>query len=306
MPKFKSEIAFIKDLWAKAASKRPIVEKTVRGVRSVASDAGASLKSEVTSHETAASFMKSFPWKVGAAAVSGAIGTAKVIGKTALDPTVFRGALGRTALFAGAGAVYGYSQTENDYASPDLAMKNAFKGAAVGAIGGALFGGAISAAYGGARAGLGVGKIYKNATPAKRKAIQNIAGKIATPVAIAGGVGVAGIVGVGYLGAKATIAASKFAVKYPGITVPTALAVGGVGYIGWNQLQATTSSPSLEGANMNVNYAEQMNAANMLMSDTISPMGRVGPAPVMLGPSVSRLQASTQGLTQGLHRGRHG
>jgi hypothetical protein len=92
----------------------------------------------------------------------------------------------------------------------------------------------------------------------------------------------------------------------------TAMAIGaagvmgaGAGYLGASYAARPVESPTLAGADMNVNYVDQTSAARELMSDQMSPMGQVMPA-YSMGPSLARLQASTEGLTQGLHRGRHG
>jgi hypothetical protein len=74
--------------------------------------------------------------------------------------------------------------------------------------------------------------------------------------------------------------------------------------------QTITDSPTLSGTALKANFNTQSIAANELMAGSLAPMGFVGTAPEyqqmqnqML--SRARMAQSTQGLVQGLHRGRH-
>jgi hypothetical protein len=55
----------------------------------------------------------------------------------------------------------------------------------------------------------------------------------------------------------------------------------------------------------NIQYDHQAIAAQEMMSATVAPTGMVGTGPQMAGPMHNAMQRSTQGLVQGLHRGRH-
>lgn len=96
------------------------------------------------------------------------------------------------------------------------------------------------------------------------------------PMAIAGGAAAAGI-GMAYLQGK------------------------------WNPDPRTgvSGSPTMQGVQMNANYDQQANASTLLQSNNYS-LGRIGSTPQMMNRYHSALQESTVGLTQGLHRGRHG
>lgn len=87
------------------------------------------------------------------------------------------------------------------------------------------------------------------------------------------------------------------------------LAVGGFLAYQGNQAfgggPASTNSPTLEGARVNTSYSKQAMAAEQLMMSQIAPMGATGTTYQMMGPFQEKLQASTAGLVQGLHNGRH-
>jgi hypothetical protein len=54
-----------------------------------------------------------------------------------------------------------------------------------------------------------------------------------------------------------------------------------------------------------MNYNQQAIAAERMMGNSFSPMGGVMSAPQYADMSRKRLHQSTEGLTLGLHRGRH-
>ena len=95
-----------------------------------------------------------------------------------------------------------------------------------------------------------------------------------------------------------------FAFEHP---VLTAGVVGGAMVAG--ELSGFTKdpfiSPTLSGANINTKYNQQAIAAQELQTSMIAPVGAIGTAPQMLGNMHRTMMGSTQGLVQGLHRGRH-
>lgn len=108
--------------------------------------------------------------------------------------------------------------------------------------------------------------------------------------------------GAGAIGAGASVAG--FAMKHPFIT-----AGGGAGIYGaynWATSPGTPSSPTLQGAKVNTDYDAQMIASEFMTSGSYVPQGNIGPAPVMMGKTQRAFQNSADGLTLGLHRGRHG
>lgn len=94
---------------------------------------------------------------------------------------------------------------------------------------------------------------------------------------------------------------------------PVGLAAG-VGVVGGATLLANTSpaSPTMSGAEVNTRYDQQAIAAMEMQTGTgaagmgLGGAGRFGSAPEMMGHFHRAHQASTAGLVQGLHRGRHG
>jgi len=108
--------------------------------------------------------------------------------------------------------------------------------------------------------------------------------------------------GAGAVNAAGT--AAGFALKHPFMTVGGA----GAAYGGYSMLSASggTDSPTLQGAQVNTNYDAQMAATDFMSRGNYAPTGQVGPAPVMMGPQQRSFRESTDGLVQGLSRGRHG
>ena len=113
----------------------------------------------------------------------------------------------------------------------------------------------------------------------------------------------------------------KFAWKHPFLVAGGAAAVGGGLYVAGGgpsseRLDRGTPgySPTLTGAAMNLNYNKQAAALAELETGGISPMGFRGTAPQFQEYMQfqeqqtyrERLRNSTQGLVQGLNRGRHG
>ena len=100
---------------------------------------------------------------------------------------------------------------------------------------------------------------------------------------------------------KTAFKAGRFAMEHPLIT---AGAVGGV----WgasSYMDRQYASPTISGADVNVDYNQQAMATQELTQGQISPMGNIGPAPTMMGPMHRAMQQSTEGVVQGLWQGRH-
>lgn len=117
---------------------------------------------------------------------------------------------------------------------------------------------------------------------------------------------------MGFVGRRAR-GVGSFAFRHPGLTA------AGVGAIAFGPGLATRAaggqtmeSPTLGGADVNIEYNQQAMAAQEIMAGAISPMGGAGTYPQFLemerrrAMERSRLQHSTHGLVQGLYRGRHG
>lgn len=102
--------------------------------------------------------------------------------------------------------------------------------------------------------------------------------------------------------------ASKGLQYSPGTVLGAGAAVAGVGYMATQGpgLGQSMSSPTMDGVEMNANYNEQAGAAQLLQMNQYMPTGTVGSAPQMMGRMNRAMMQSTQGLVQGMHRGRHG
>lgn len=224
--------------------------------------------------------------------VMGAIaGTGAFAGKMALGTT-----LGRTALGGAVGGIHG-AVTDDSWS-----MNGRFDAAVRGALGGAAI-------------GLGASVAWKSARYADDLALR----AVRNPAGVAQGVeGLSkGIVGMGPSLARGGIGATKaglgmagsainFAASHPLLVAGAAgLAYGAGGAVdavndslyGTSVLQDSPYDDLTE-TQMNIAMKEEVQAANSMSMGQVSPMGGVRPAR-------ASLMASTNGLVQGLHRGRH-
>lgn len=230
-----------------------------------------------------------------------------------------------SAIGGGVGAVTGYASSDAN--NPTNLLMDTLRGAALGA--GAVFG--ARAAYSGARkgvpklfntAGLKAAHHEKRMFSMSRKAVAK--GKAdyiqVGPRLPSGAFSPAEEQAMSYTHQLATsplarfgkgtyanaAAVGKFIKKHP-------YAVGGV--IGGATLAANLpgeSSPTMTGAKVNTRYDQQAIAAMELQTgvgaagSNLGAGGAFGAAPQMMGRFHRAHQASTAGLVQGLHRGRHG
>jgi len=114
----------------------------------------------------------------------------------------------------------------------------------------------------------------------------------------------------GATAARGAWGAGKFAARHPWATAATVGGIGGALYMGGRGGATPGTSPTLSGAAMNYNFNNQAIASNELMAGSLAPMGFVGTAPeyqqhMSQQMNRARMAQSTQGLVQGLHRGRH-
>lgn len=185
--------------------------------------------------------------------------------------------VGRIGLGAGIGAGVGFFGT--DYESLTMTFGAMTKGA--------IFGGLIGATPLAAKTGWKL-----NRAIGRRIGISPLRAGTIT--------GYAGARGATRLGFRA----GRFAFEHPLMTAgavgagAATLAYGGGG-------GQSMTSPTLTGAAMNVNYNRQAAAAYELQMSGISPIGQMGTAPQMMGSMHRAMQHSTEGLVQGMHRGRH-
>lgn len=100
--------------------------------------------------------------------------------------------------------------------------------------------------------------------------------------------------------------AASFIEKHPGLALG-AVAAGAVATAASAVIppEMAPDSPTLQGLEVNTSYSQQAIAAEQMMMGAVAPMGMVGTANQMMGPMQRQFQASTTGLVQGLHRGRH-
>lgn len=116
---------------------------------------------------------------------------------------------------------------------------------------------------------------------------------------------------MGFMGRRAK-GVGSFVFRHPGLT---AVGVGGVMFGPSMAFRASGGqigeSPTLTGANVNVQYDQQAIAAQEIMAGAISPMGGVGTYPQFIEMqrqrtiNEQRMRGSTIGLVQGLHKSRH-
>jgi hypothetical protein len=169
-------------------------------------------------------------------------------------------------------------------------------------IGGALIGTAVPSALGAAAiGGLGAGALGFMKAKAGAKAawagIKAVAQdpRIATQAALRLQNRLGKQIGRG-------VGVVSFALNHPLLTI------GGIGGAagGLALMSSLDTSPTLSGARVQTNYDQQALAAEILQSSSFSPAGTVENAPQYLGRRQRELERSTRGLTQGLHRSRHG
>jgi len=101
---------------------------------------------------------------------------------------------------------------------------------------------------------------------------------------------------------KAGLGLASFAIQHPvGLA-----AAGGAAYgLAYATRLAGPGSPTMRGAKVNTQYDRQAIAACEMNEGVLAPTGMVGTMPMMARPMQDALQNSTNGLVQGLHRGRH-
>lgn len=105
---------------------------------------------------------------------------------------------------------------------------------------------------------------------------------------------------VGKMGFKA----ANFALEHPLLTVGT-VAGGLTAASFYKQIGQSGFSPTLQGLDMRANYNEQAVRSQEMQSMFVAPPGVMGSAPEYMN-TIKRLQASTNGLTQGMWANRHG
>lgn len=192
------------------------------------------------------------------------------------------GPIGRTLFGAGIGGIAGFATS--DYQSPTLRADAAIRGAMWGGMLG--FGTAVGPKLlkAGWKSNLSIGKRLAGTESFWK-------GFGASPAArLTGGV------------AKGAFRTGRFMFEHPLLTA------GAVGVAGAGMYAAGTPfrSPTMSGAEVDINYNRQAIAAQELQTAGISPMGMVGTAPQMMGQMHRAMARSTNGLVAGLHRGRHG
>ncbi len=94
-----------------------------------------------------------------------------------------------------------------------------------------------------------------------------------------------------------------FAAKHPIGTATTAVGLYGATQYNFSPMG---TSPTMSGARVNTEYHRQNVAMDEMTMGGASGLGMVGTGPQMMNRFHRTLQQSTEGLTQGLHRGRHG
>lgn len=204
------------------------------------------------------------------------------------------------------GGMYGYGTSDANTATGN--MSYATGGAIYGALAGSVLGGGAALARAGFRAGK---NIYKDPTGVintfnkydtkvsgwlNRKAdyLENNAESLATR---------------GYeFGVRQlnrAIGAGEYIINHP--VASAAMAGGGIaGVMAMNETFSDAPSPTLSGARVDMNYDRQALAAEEMNMGGASPSGSVGTFQQFSGGRMGRLQQSTYGLVQGMHRGRHG
>lgn len=229
--------------------------------------------------------------KRGTSALGMAVGAGGFAGRMALGTT-----LGRTALGGVLGGAYG-AITDDSWN-----INSRFDAAVKGMVGGAAIGLGASVAW----------KTAKYADNLALKAVKN-------PMGVAAGVeGLSkGAIGMGPTLGRAGMnvargglgmagSAINFAARHPlALAGMAGLAYGAGGAIdmvndslyGTSVLQDNPYTDLTE-TQMNLAMKEEVQAANSMSMGQVSPMGGVRPAR-------ASLMASTNGLVQGLHRGRH-
>lgn len=203
--------------------------------------------------------------KVGAALVMGFVSPFLLKGMGKAWGAVSTG-VGRVATGAVVGAGISYAQAGDN---PNHTFESVMKGAALGAVGGFV-----------------VGQIPGQAWRAAKSAIGSGRGKLGATA---------------WSATKAAGRVGRFAFEHP---VMTAGMIGGAMYIAGDG--GNMQSPTLTGGKVDTQY-DQQRAAIAEMSGGTGQIGGgpVGNAPMMMGRYQRALQNSTQGLVQGLHRGRH-
>jgi hypothetical protein len=86
-------------------------------------------------------------------------------------------------------------------------------------------------------------------------------------------------------------------------------AIGGTGYggaIGFGEGATSSRQNIFQGANVNMNFQAQTMAHEELAASSVLSQMRMGTAPMMSRSMGRQFQNSAQGLTLGLHKGRHG
>ena len=191
----------------------------------------------------------------------------------------------RASIGAGVGGIAGIARA-TDYENPNVALGGIIRAAGVGAVAGGAIG--LNKSIG--RMLAPAGKAAWTHTPTSLLA-KNMIG---TSPAFAGNL----------LRSAGSLASSAVQLAGAAIKHPFAVAgIAGAGFLGYSQLESAQ-----QGFNsmVKVNYNQQALAAETMRESGVVPMGTLGTAPQMMGPMQRSFQNSTDGLVQGLNRGRHG
>jgi hypothetical protein len=214
--------------------------------------------------------------------------------KAASDVLFNRGAIARTLVGGAIGAIGGYN-SESELGNSNLNARNALQWGAVGALGGLGLGLGHEAARFAVKSATKRGNFTKTGDWLASQAVR-------MPDRLYN-LGIGGVK-KGYGLGKSVANAGLWAMNHPFV----AGGIGGAAYLGAtgvaNKFNHPFTSPSLSGATVSTNYDQQAIAAEN-GNRFVSPAGQTGSLPSMMGPITRGFQNSTDGLVQGLHRGRH-
>lgn len=222
------------------------------------------------------SFLGSLLTKTAGSAFGVAAGTAKTAFRAGFAPTAGQRLL-NTGMLSGIGGVAGGigAAVSDDSNNPNARLGNILRGAAMGA-------GAVATTG----LGLAVG----------RHAIKNVSLQGSWNAAKR-------MYGAGKGVGKTGLSLASFAIQHP---VGIAAAGAGIYGLSYATRIAGPGSPTMRGARVNTQYDRQAAAAQEMNEGILAPTGMVGTMPMMARPMQDALQNSTDGLVQGLNRGRHG
>jgi hypothetical protein len=241
----------------------------------------------------------------------------KFAGKTLGGAALAGGPVRRGLVGAGVGGIVGAVEG-SDFENPNLRAESIFKGAMIGAGVGGLIG--MNRLLGQVRAGKPafwqspVGRVL-GGTPSgirsfmsgtwswnqrmgEAAARRRLGDAAATLPAALYHSPVAGAV-------KTPFRAASWAINHP----LAAAGIGGGAYLAGSYMMEGSphESPTMEDSpRLQPNYQREALAASLVQSNWMAPMGSLGTAPQMMGPMQQAMRRSTDGLVQGLNRGRHG